>query len=85
MTTQEFLTTFCYPGSTNAEKELNLIIAQAIKKHLSSIKDLPLPKFLYESDDEIVIGYQGDSICTDEWNEWLNKTINEPLLSPTID
>ena len=37
------------------------------------INDLPLPDFLYENNNEIYIGYHGDSICTDVWNKWLNE------------
>ena len=32
-----------------------------------------LPEFLYEDDGKIKIGFHGDSICTDEWNTWLEQ------------
>lgn len=32
-----------------------------------------LPDFLYQDDGQIKIGYRGDSIVTDKWNEWKLK------------
>ena len=34
------------------------------------IVSVPLPNFLYEDNGEILIGYHGDTVVTDEWNEW---------------
>ena len=38
-----------------------------------------LPRFLYRDlNGEIRIGYHGDSIITEEWNEWIER-MNENL------
>jgi hypothetical protein len=34
---------------------------------------IELPSFLYEDDNEVKIGMHGDSICTDEFKEWIAK------------
>jgi Fe-S cluster biosynthesis and repair protein YggX len=51
-----------------------------MKKDIEFLKSLELPTFLYEDEGEIKVGFHGDSVCTEDWLEWLAKValiINE--------
>lgn len=36
-------------------------------------KNVELPEFLYVDEGEIKIGFHGDCICTEEWEEWFRR------------
>lgn len=38
-----------------------------------AIKELGLPRFLYEDWSEIRTGYHGGTLVTEEWNTWLTR------------
>lgn len=42
---------------------------------LELIKENNLPEFLYENDNEILIGWYGDSECGVEYKKWLLETV----------
>jgi len=59
---------------------LPLTLIDMLKEHESNIlrslkNNIQLPEFLYKDYEGIKIGYNGDTIITDEWNEFLNKIL----------
>lgn len=52
-------------------------VKEFLEDKISSLKKVPLPDFLYESDGRIFIGVNGsgDPDVTDDWNRFVNKHI----------
>lgn len=63
------------------KKELN----KAMDYIVLTSQDKMLPNFLYEDDGLIKVGVRGDSEVTKEWNDYLNKNINDNNTRTTRD
>jgi len=56
------------------DKELDEHLEKVYGQNSLDEYEEKLPIFLYiDSDGEVAIGVHGDSVVTEEWNEWLEK------------
>ena len=50
-----------------------------IKQEVDVLKDIELPDFLVQQNDEVLTYYMENTDVTEIWNEWLNEVI-KPLI-----
>ena len=61
------------PRGEEALNNLKWGIKQYRKHLILPVVGVTLPDFLYEDKGLIRIGYHGDSVVNDEWEEWLKN------------